>query len=74
MSERLQPFQKEQNAVQKMQELDDQLDSSTTDQDIPLGLYLQAAKPRDIVVRMLHNLKEIYRSHAGARSRLPHCT
>lgn len=62
LSERLQPFQKEQNAAQKMQELNDQLDSSTTDQDIPLGLYLQAAKPRDIVVRMLHNLKEIYRS------------
>ncbi|HMS28071.1 MAG TPA: tetratricopeptide repeat protein [Burkholderiaceae bacterium] len=62
LNERLQPFQNEQNAAQKMQELDDELDSSKTDQDIPLGLYLQAAKPRDIVVRMLHNLKEIYRS------------
>lgn len=68
-------FKKEQNAAQKMQELDDEYDSSTTDQDIPLGLYLQAAKPRDIVVRMLHNLKEIYRSQedwqthdSGARS------
>ena len=30
--------------------------------DVPLGLYLQAATPRDIVARMLANLKEIYRS------------
>ncbi len=30
--------------------------------DIPLGLYLQAAVPRDILVRMLHNLKDIHRS------------
>lgn len=32
------------------------------DLDIPLGLYLQAATSRDIVVRMLHNLKEIFKS------------
>ena len=31
--------------------------------DIPLGLYLQPAPSRDIVVRMLRNLKEIYKSH-----------
>ena len=30
--------------------------------DVPLGLYLQAATSRDIVTRMLANLKEIYRS------------
>ena len=30
--------------------------------DVPLGLYLQAASSRDILVRMLANLKEIYRS------------
>ena len=30
--------------------------------DVPLGLYLQAATSRDIIVRMLSNLKEIYRS------------
>ena len=30
--------------------------------DVPLGLYLQAATSRDIVARMLANLKEIYRS------------
>jgi regulator of sirC expression with transglutaminase-like and TPR domain len=32
------------------------------DMDIPFGLYLQEAAPRDILVRMLRNLKEIYRS------------
>ena len=28
--------------------------------DVPLGLYLQAAQPRDIIVRMLRNLKELH--------------
>lgn len=32
------------------------------DQEVPLGLYLQAAAPRDIIARMLRNLKEIHRS------------
>ena len=27
------------------------------DYDVPLGLYLQAATPRDIIARMLRNLK-----------------
>jgi len=62
LSERLLPYQKEQNIAQKMQAFDDSAESFNSDQDIPLGLYLQAAKPRDIIVRMLHNLKEIYRS------------
>jgi regulator of sirC expression with transglutaminase-like and TPR domain len=30
--------------------------------EAPLGLYLQSASPRDILARMLRNLKEIYRS------------
>ena len=30
--------------------------------DAPLGLFLQAAPPRDVLVRMLRNLKEIHRS------------
>ncbi|MFD0666652.1 SirB1 family protein [Ramlibacter sp. MAHUQ-53] len=30
--------------------------------DVPLGLYLQSAPPRDIVARMLRNLKEIHRA------------
>ena len=32
--------------------------------DVPLGLYLQAASPRDIIARMLHNLKEIHETQA----------
>jgi regulator of sirC expression with transglutaminase-like and TPR domain len=32
------------------------------DMDTPLGLYLQSTPPRDIIARMLHNLKEIYRT------------
>lgn len=32
------------------------------DFDVPLGLFLQAASPREIVARMLRNLKEIHRS------------
>lgn len=30
------------------------------EQEVPLGLYLQAAVPRDIIGRMLHNLKDIH--------------
>lgn len=30
------------------------------DQELPLGLYLQAAPPRDIIARMLFNLKDIH--------------
>lgn len=32
------------------------------DVDVPLALYLQAASPREIIGRMLRNLKEIYRT------------
>ena len=38
------------------------------DFDAPLGLFLQAAHPRDVLARMLRNLKEIHRSAGdGAR-------
>jgi len=30
--------------------------------EVPLGLFLQAAAPRDVIARMLRNLKEIHRS------------
>ena len=33
-----------------------------SDMEAPLGLYLQAAPPRDILTRMLRNLKEIFNS------------
>ena len=31
--------------------------------DLPLGLFLQPAAPRDIIARMLRNLKELHRSN-----------
>ena len=46
LSERLAPFR-------DMGGMDD-------DQELPLGLYLQAAPPRDIIARMLFNLKDIH--------------
>ncbi|MBK1613485.1 transglutaminase [Rubrivivax gelatinosus] len=39
------------------------------DYDMPLGLFLQAAAPRDVVARLLRNLKEIHRD-AADRCRL----
>ena len=47
LSERLEPFH-EHAAVW------------STSQEVPLGLYLQAAPARDIIARMLRNLKEIH--------------
>lgn len=32
--------------------------------EVPLGLYLQSAQPRDIVARMLRNLKEVHTASA----------
>jgi regulator of sirC expression with transglutaminase-like and TPR domain len=34
----------------------------TADDETPLGLYLQAAEPREVLSRLLRNLKEIHRS------------
>ncbi len=46
LSERLEPFR--------------QVSGLMDEQEVPLGLYLQAATPRDTIARMLHNLKEIH--------------
>lgn len=48
LSERLEPYKRRSGLVD--------------DYDVPLGLYLQAATPREILARMLRNLKEIYRT------------
>jgi regulator of sirC expression with transglutaminase-like and TPR domain len=48
LSERLEPYRQRSGLVD--------------DFEIPLGLYLQAATPREILARMLRNLKEIYKS------------
>ena len=49
LSERLDPYRRRSG-------LDDEF-------EVPLGLYLQTSPPRDIIARMLRNLKEIYRTH-----------
>jgi regulator of sirC expression with transglutaminase-like and TPR domain len=46
LAERLEPFRR--------------MNGLIDEQEVPLGLYLQAAPPRDIIARMLHNLKEIH--------------
>jgi regulator of sirC expression with transglutaminase-like and TPR domain len=48
LSERLEPFR--------------QRSGLTDPRETPLALYLHAATPRDIIARLLGNLKEIYRS------------
>lgn len=55
LSERLTPY-KQRNDLH----LSDLSESEMAEADIPLGLYLQSAKPRDIITRMLQNLKEIH--------------
>ncbi len=37
-------------------------EGASAQEDVPLGLYLQAASTRDILARMLRNLKEIHRT------------
>lgn len=53
LAERLAPYR---DAADRLAEHD--LDGGET----PLGLYLQACPPRDLLARMLRNLKEIFRS------------
>lgn len=57
LSERLEPFK---------------LQSGLTDDfEVPLGLYLQAETPRNIIARMLRNLKEIYRAQGDSHRLVP---
>ncbi|MBS3998681.1 MAG: tetratricopeptide repeat protein [Hydrogenophaga sp.] len=48
LSERLEPYKRRNGLVD--------------DFDVPVGLYLQAANPRDILGRVLRNLKELHRT------------
>jgi regulator of sirC expression with transglutaminase-like and TPR domain len=48
LSERLEPYKRRNGLVD--------------DFDVPVGLYLQAADSRDILARMLRNLKELHRT------------
>lgn len=53
LSERLEPYRDEEDQLLKPD-----LDEGET----PLGLYLQSCPPRDVLTRMLRNLKEIYQT------------
>lgn len=53
LAERLEPFRDEED-----QKLKPDLDEGET----PLGLFLQSCPPRDVLTRMLRNLKEIYQT------------
>ena len=48
LAERLEPYRRSNGLVDEF--------------EAPLGLYLQVAPPRDIIARMLHNLKEIHKA------------
>jgi regulator of sirC expression with transglutaminase-like and TPR domain len=48
LAERLEPYRRRSGLVDEF--------------EVPLGLYLQVAPPRDIIARMLRNLKEIHTS------------
>lgn len=50
LSERLEPYRKRSGLVDEL--------------ETPLGLYLQTAPSRDIIARMLHNLKEVHKSQS----------
>ena len=57
LSERLEPYTRH-NAL-------------VDDFEVPLGLYLQASPPRDILARMLRNLKDIYTAQSDWPRLLP---
>ena len=48
LSERIEPYKRSSGMI--------------GDYDVPLGLYLQPATPRDIISRMLQNLKEVHQA------------
>lgn len=50
LSERLEPFRRRNGLMDEF--------------ETPLGFYLQAAQSRDIIARMLHNLKEIHKAQS----------
>ncbi len=59
LAERLEPF-RQQRAGHGLD--DSKYDSQGDSLGAPLGLYLQSAPPRDIISRMLRNLKEIHKT------------
>lgn len=56
LDERLHPYRRQANGLDE--------------DEVPLGLYLQAAPPRDVIARLLRNLREIHRASGDLRSLL----
>jgi regulator of sirC expression with transglutaminase-like and TPR domain len=81
LHERLIPFNQQNGLAdlnRQLSNLGDYGDSQSSkngkeppESDIPLGLYLQAAKSRDIITRMLHNLKEMHRTAEDWQRMIP---
>jgi regulator of sirC expression with transglutaminase-like and TPR domain len=57
LDERLQPFRRRQGLL--------------GDDEVPLGLFLQAASPREVIARLLRNLKEVFRASGELQRLLP---
>ena len=66
LSERLLPYKH----LAELPEFDKE-EADKEGADIPLGLYLQSAKPRDIITRMLHNLKEVHKTAEDWQRMIP---
>ena len=66
LSERLLPYKH----LAELPEFDKE-EADKEEADIPLGLYLQSAKPRDIITRMLHNLKEVHKTAEDWQRMIP---
>ena len=60
LSERLEPFR--QQRLKKDGQGGHTENGSDSEYETPIGLYLQSAPPRDIINRMLRNLKEIHKA------------
>ena len=57
LADRLEPFKRRSGVVDEF--------------DVPLGLYLQAATPREILTRMLRNLKEVHHAQQDWQRLVP---
>ena len=57
LSERLEPFRQRSSADEEF--------------EVPMGLYLQSAPPREIISRMLRNLKEIHKTQEDWQRLIP---
>lgn len=49
--------------TERLEPLRQRLPGAAEEEELPLALYLQSASSREIVARMLRNLKEIHRAH-----------